>query len=336
MRTTLKDIALATGVSINTVSRALREDKNISVETRRRIQLKAKELAYVPNALAASMRGTKSLTVGIISADSSNPFFSEVIKGAEEKARELGYQVILGNTDENGEKEIELIKMHISRQTDGLMIIPVYDGNEEQIKLYKSLSIPFIFAGRSKRALEDHSIVLAEKQSEKEVFDDLISRGHKNILYLSGPKYVSNSWNRIEGMKASYVANGLKLDEAMIIETSGHIEDGYAEVNHALNRGVEFTAVVCFNDIMAMGVLKSLSENDRKVPSDVEVFGFDNLYMSQFMTPALSTVDVPKYKLGQVAMQTLYEHIASSKPYEKIELPTRLVLRESTKRESLY
>ncbi len=335
MRTTLKDIAIATGVSINTVSRALRDDKNISVETKRKIKLKAKELAYVPNVLASSMRGAKSFTIGIISADSSNPFFSEVIKGAEEKARELGYQVILGNTDENAEKEIGLVKMHISRQTDGLMIIPVYDDDAEHINLYKTMSVPFIFAGRSIKTLEDHSILLMEKQSEKEVFDNLISRGHRNILYLSGPEYVSNSWDRLEGMKESYDSNNLMMDEALIIKTNGHIEDGYAAVNRALNRGLEFTAVVCFNDIMAMGVLKSLAENDLKVPADVEVFGFDNLYMSQFMTPALSTVDVPKHKLGQIAMQRLHEHISQEKEYEKIELPTRLVFRDTTKNESL-
>ncbi len=335
MRTTLKDIAAATGVSINTVSRALRDDKNISVETKRKIKLKAKELAYVPNAFASSMRGTKSFTIGIISADSSNPFFSEVIKGAEEKARELGYQVILGNTDENAEKEIGLVKMHISRQTDGLMIIPVYDDDAEHINLYKTMSVPFIFAGRSIKTLEDHSILLREKQSEKEVFDNLISRGHRNILYLSGPEYVSNSWDRLEGMKESYDSNKLMINEALIIKTNGHIEDGYAAVNRALNRGLEFTAVVCFNDIMAMGVLKSLAENDLKVPADVEVFGFDNLYMSQFMTPALSTVDVPKHKLGQIAMQRLHEHISQEREYEKIELPTRLVFRETTKNESL-
>lgn len=335
MRTTLKDIAIATGVSINTVSRALRDDKNISVETKRKIKLKAKELAYVPNVLASSMRGAKSFTIGIISADSSNPFFSEVIKGAEEKARELGYQVILGNTDENAEKEIGLVKMHISRQTDGLMIIPVYDDDAEHINLYKTMSVPFIFAGRSIKTLEDHSILLMEKQSEKEVFDNLISRGHRNILYLSGPEYVSNSWDRLEGMKESYDSNNLMMDEALIIKTNGHIEDGYAAVNRALNRGLEFTAVVCFNDIMAMGVLKSLAENDLKVPADVEVFGFDNLYMSQFMTPSLSTVDVPKHKLGQIAMQRLHEHISQEKEYEKIELPTRLVFRETTKNESL-
>lgn len=335
MRTTLKDIAIATGVSINTVSRALRDDKNISVETKRKIKLKAKELAYVPNVLASSMRGAKSFTIGIISADSSNPFFSEVIKGAEEKARELGYQVILGNTDENAEKEIGLVKMHISRQTDGLMIIPVYDDDAEHINLYKTMSVPFIFAGRSIKTLEDHSILLMEKQSEKEVFDNLISRGHRNILYLSGPEYVSNSWDRLEGMKESYDSNNLMMDETLIIKTNGHIEDGYAAVNRALNRGLEFTAVVCFNDIMAMGVLKSLAENDLKVPADVEVFGFDNLYMSQFMTPALSTVDVPKHKLGQIAMQRLHEHISQEKEYEKIELPTRLVFRDTTKNESL-
>lgn len=334
MRTTLKDIANATGFSINTVSRALRDDRYISRDTKAKIKAKAKELSYVPNALASSMRGQRSHTIGIISADSSNPFFSEVIKGAAEMARELGYQVILGNTDENAEKEIELVRMHISRQTDGLMIIPVFDSDPEHLELYRTLHVPYIFAGRSLRTLEDHSILLSEQQSEKDVFDDLISRGHRNILYLCGPEYVSNSWNRLEGMMEAYRSNGLPIEEEMIVKTNGHIEDGYAAVNRALNRGMEFSAVVCFNDIMAMGVIKSLAENDLRVPADVEVFGFDNLYISQFMTPSLSTVDVPKRKLGQVAMARLHEHITTGRAYEKIELPTRLIFRETTKHNS--
>lgn len=112
----------------------------------------------------------------------------------------------------------------------------------------------------------------------------------------------------------------------------GHIEDGYAITNHALNRGLEFSAIVCFNDMLAMGVLKSLHENNLSVPSDVEVFGYDNLYMSQFMQPSLSTVDVPKFRLGAVAMETLVAHIEDdSLPYAQRNVSTRLIFRESTR-----
>lgn len=335
MESTLKDIALATGFSINTVSRALRDDRAISQKTKDIIKSKANELNYIPNALASSMRSLHSGLIGVISADSANPFFGEVIKGIEERATNLGYQLMLGCTEESIEKEEKLIKMFLSRRLDGLIIMPVFDNSDEHIEMFKRLSksVPFVFAGRYLEGLREHSILHQDFAGQKYVFDYLFSKGHKNILYIAGPKNVSNSGERIKGMLSSYEKNNVTfLPEYMKI-SNGRIEDGYRIVNQALNRGLEFTAVACFNDMIAMGVMKSLAENDLKVPEDVEVFGYDNLFLSQFYKPSLSTVDVPCFKLGQRSMEVL-DLMIKKMDVSKIcetELPIRLVFRGSTR-----
>lgn len=328
----LKDIAQSTGFSVNTVSRALRKDPHISNSTTDIISRTATELGYIPNAIAASMRSSHSKTIGVVSADSANPFFSEVIWGIEETARHLGYHILLANTEESAKKEAELVRMFLCRQVDGIIAIPTYDRESEHIDLYKGLSVPYVFTGRYLDELKDHSILHEDTEGQKAVIGHLLDKGHRNILYLAGPKKVSNTYDRLIGFYDAYDSRGREPDENYIVHAMGHIEDGYAITNHALNRGLEFTAVACFNDMLAMGVLKNLHENNLSVPDDVEVFGYDNLYMSQFMQPSLSTVDVPKFRLGSTAMETLVSHIEDGTlPYVQKSVSTRLIFRESTR-----
>ena len=336
MRATLKTIAEATGFSINTVSRVLRNDHKISNETSILIKGKAEELGYIPDAIASSMRKPRSMTIGVVSADSSNPFFSEVIRGIGEKAEELGYQMLIGNTEENASKEEHLIKLFLSRKVDGLLVMPTFEKDEKHRAFYSTLPVPYIFAGRYIEGLENHSILHSDEYGERSVFEYLLRNGHRSILYLSGPENVSNTEARDRGMEEAYNDLGLAIERKNIFHLTGHAEDGYHAVNTALNRGMEFSAVVCFNDIIAMGVLKSLSENDLSVPDDVEVIGYDNLMFSQFMQPSLSTVDVPKHRLGYKAMEVLNEHIENPElPYKTENLPVRLVFRDSTAREKI-
>ncbi len=328
----LKDIAEATGFSTNTVSRVLRSDTRISEETTRLIREKAQQMGYIPNTVAASMRSNQSKMIGVVSADSGNPFFSEVVRGIEEAATKAGYHILLASTEESLKRETDLIQMFLTRKVDGIITMPVYDNSPAHLQLYRNLKIPFIFFGRRLEGLEHHSILHDDIDGQCQVIEHLLSNGHKKILYIAGPKKVSNTADRLLGLRKAYEKAGLAVDDDYIVEAAGHIEDGYYLTNQALNRGLGFTAVACFNDMLAMGVLKSLYENNIKVPHDIEVFGFDNLYMSQFMQPSLSTVDVPKFRLGYVAMETLLAHIKDpDMAYTSGNFPTRLVYRETTR-----
>lgn len=332
MKTRLIDIAKETGFSVNTVSRVMRGDTRISEATANTIKQKAKELNYIPDVVASSMRSAQSKTVGVIIADPSNPFFSEVIKGIESKANELGYQILLSSSDEKWEKERECLKMFIARKVDGIISTPVMSDTEEQYKYYSRINVPFIFAGRYIPKLEDHSLLHSDYEGEKEVVAKLIANGHKNIIYLAGPDAISNSKEREKGYIDAFTEAGLEFESKYIYRTNGRIEEGYSAINRAIQKLPDFTAIVCFNDLLAMGAMKSLEENDLKIPQDVEVFGFDNLYLSQFMFPSLSTVDVPKYQLGYRAMEKLYKQIINEEKSEKEEFPIRLVFRNTTRK----
>ena len=155
----MKDIAEATGFSINTVSRVLRSDSRISEDTSRIIKEKAQDMGYIPNTLAASMRSNQSKMIGVVSADSANPFFSEVVRGIEEAAAKAGYHILLASTEESLKKEKDLIQMFLTRKVDGIIAMPVYDNSPAHLEIYQNLKIPFIFPGRRLEGLADHSIL---------------------------------------------------------------------------------------------------------------------------------------------------------------------------------
>ena len=327
----MKDIAKATGFSINTVSRALRGDKKLSKQTTDIIQTCADEMGYISNSVAASLRLKHSKIIGVITSDSSNPFFAEVIRGIEKTAKLYDYSILLVNTAEKPSEEYENLKLFCSRHVDGLLIVPVFD--DERIKrLYARIDIPFLFLGRRVKGLEGHSILHEDYKSESHVVNFLIKKGHIRILYLSGPKNISSSIERFEGYRDTLINNNIKFDESLVIRTNGHIEDGYAATNRAIIKGTSFTAICCYNDLVCVGALKSLRENNLKVPEDIDIFGFDNLQISQFIYPSLSTVDVPKYALGCESTHLLMEHIENPNlRYTNKHLKTRLIFRESTK-----
>ena len=331
MKIKLKDIAKKTGFSINTVSRALHDDSKISSNTRSIIHAVSKELGYIPNVVAGSMRSNRTNIIGVVSADSSNPFFAEVLLGIEDTARKNNFHILLMNTEEKAENEREAIVLLRGRQVDGLIVIPVFDNVENRL-MYQKLKIPYIFAGRRIDGIMDHSILHNDIQGSQEVIEHLIGNGHRKILYLSGPENISNTVDRLEGIKKAYNKAGLNIDQSLIIPTEGHINGGYSSLNEVINKGLDFTAVACFNDLLAMGALKSLYENGLNVPKDIEVVGFDNLYMAQFMQPRLTTVTVPKYKLGQLAVEELLVHIENGdKPFKAKYLDSRLIFRETTR-----
>ena len=331
MQVTLSQIAQETGFSVNTVSRVLRGDSKISAQTTKKIKAAADRLGYTLNYAASSMRSHTTKVLGVISADSSNPFFAEVILGIEETAKQHGYHILLMNTEEKVENECEALKTLQGRQVDGIISVPLYN-NASLKKMYEELSVPYVFAGRKVCGLENHSLLHRDREGAEEIVNFLLDCGHEHILYIAGPATISNSLDRLWGYVQAFEKRGKKADRNLIIKTDGHIDDGYAAVNSALRMQVDFTAVMCFNDLVAMGALKSLYENNVSVPNDVEVFGCDNLSISQYMQPRLSTIDVPKYKLGREAVLALIAHIANRDlPYETKNLDTRIIFRESTK-----
>ena len=326
----MSSVAQKTGFSVNTVSRVLRGDKNISFKTTQIIKKAAEELEYIPNYIAGSMRRKETKTIGVISADSSNPFFAEIILGIEETAKKHGYHILLMNTEESPENECAALKILQARQVDGLISMPVYN-DERVIALYEKFPHPYLFAGRKVLGLEEHSIVFDDTRTTYNLTEHFIKKGHRQVLYITGPAQVSNTFDRLYGYVCACIKHKIPVKRSYIIKSGGHIKDGYKAVYKALKKGTAFTAVICFNDLVAAGVLRALNEQKIRVPDDVEVAGCDNLQIAQFLTPALSTLEVPKNRLGEKAVLELIAHMQNKdRPYKTIYLKTRMMFREST------
>lgn len=332
MRVSLRQIAEKTGDSMNTISRVLRDESGVKAETKSHIRQVAKELGYIPNKIAESLRLGKTNTIGIVSADSSNPFFSEVILGIEEQARAQHYHILLINTEEDPARELEAIQVLIGRQVDGLLMMPVYgERDSKNVAFLRQLTIPFILVGRWLPGLEDHAVLTADYEMAKEITSLFLANGHKDIVHLSGPSYISSTHDRIRGYRAAFEDAGVPISDRHIVGTKGHLEDGRLQINTLIRKEIHFSAVFAFNDLVAIGALRALKENGLRVPKDVEVMGFDDLDYSQYLYSSLSTVRIPKQQLGRLAFEELYRHIQTNGiPFQKKILESRIMLRETT------
>ena len=202
MRVSLRQIAEKTGYSMNTVSRVLRDESDVKAETKLYIRQVAQQMGYIPNKIATSLRLGKTSTVGIISTDSSNPFFSELILGIEEQARSRGFHILLVNTEEDAERELEAISDLIARRVDGLLLMPVCgEKDRNNVESLKKLVVPFVLVGRWLPGLEDHAVLTDEYEKSREITSLFLSNGHRNIIHLSGPPYVSSTHDRVRGFQ---------------------------------------------------------------------------------------------------------------------------------------
>jgi len=330
MAASLKEIAERSGFSVNTVSLALRDEDSVKPETKAVIKAIAQELKYVPNRVATSLRLGRTNTIGIVSADSSNPFFAEVVTGIELAAREASYHILLANTEEDPALELEAMRLLVGRQIDGLLLMPVC-GERSNAEYLRSLALPFVLVGRWLPGFEDHAVLTDEYEKSKEITSRFIANGHRDILHLSGPSAVSSSMDRVRGYRDALAEAGLPIRESLIVETSGHTEDGHREINALIRKELPFSAVFAFNDLVAIGALRALKEAGLRVPKDVEVMGYDDLDFSRYLHHSLSSVRIPKQLLGRATFAELLAHIRNSGfPYQKKVIESRIMERETT------
>lgn len=330
----MDDLAKYCGVSITTVSRALRNKGEISKETKEKILLAAKELNYMPNVPARILAGGHSNTVGMIVADNSNPFYAELIHGAEDFAKEYGYGVILYNTNENEQLELKGHQMLIENKVDGLLITSIISGKKPLMDLDKR-KIPFVLLNRF---LEDYSTDWVRSNNELGAYlitNHLCSKGHKNILHITGSESISSVRERQAGFIKALKENGCSFNPEMIYRCDLKLENGYESTQKAFKEmNPAPTAIFAYSDLLAIGALKALHELGKKVPKDIALVGYDNIEYSPFIEPPLTTVDQFAYEIGAEGMKILIEKINLPEDQEwerkQIILDPELCIRESS------
>jgi LacI family transcriptional regulator len=332
---TIKDVAKDAEVSIATVSHVINGTRHVSEELTSRVRKSMAKLDYHPDRVARSLRTQKTHAIGIIVSDISNPFFSVLVRGAEDTAAEQGYSLIIANTDEDIEKERLYINVFRQRRIDGMLIAPTGQADEDLQSLAAS-GIPFVFVDR-RIASPDASSVLSDNiNGAMSAVQLLIDAGHRRIGIILGRKGVSTGEERYLGYQQALQDAGIAEDATLVARGDFRIAGGIRACNQLLDLPDPPTAIFSLNNLTAIGVLCAIKERGLRYPNDVSVVSFDSpWWMDRVLSPALTYVKQDPYEIGGVAMRrliTMLEDPQSEREQgvpAEIRIPTQLVLGES-------
>jgi LacI family transcriptional regulator len=329
---TIYDVAREAGVSMATVSRVVNGNPNVKPATRKKVLNVIRQLGYRPNAVARGLASKKTTTVGVVIPDISNHFYAELTRGIEDIAAMYHYNIILSNSDLKKEKEISLIETLLEKQVDGLLFLGG-EVTEVHRQVLAATSVPIVLAATRDEKKELPYVTIDQIQAAKEATSVLIHEGRQRIALIGGPLTDSvNGYPRYLGYKGALEENDLPFDDELIRIGDYRYRSGYEAMADLLNTKPDITAVFAVSDEMAVGALHAAQDLGRKVPEDLSIIGFENIPLSSQVRPLLSTVAVPMYDIGAVAMRLLTKYM-NDEPVEsgQVILQYRIELRNSTK-----
>jgi LacI family transcriptional regulator len=326
---TLKDIARIHGISVNTVSHALRGLPDIGEQTRRQVQKTASDLGYQANIAARSLRTKQTNTIGAMITDIANPFFAEMVKGIESECQDLGYTLIVANTDEDTRREKTAVNTMLARRTDGVILIPTIDGADNALQLINE-SMPLVVLYRRIKNIATHMVTNNEVEGGMLAAQHLWEKGHRRFCFITAPLAVSSAFDRLDGMNRYLLSVGASGSDLLVRETDFTWRGGYQAMNDMLESKFRATAVIGFSDYMAAGILRALHERGIRVPDDMAVMGFDGSPIGELFSPALTTIDIFGYLLGKKAARLLIEKYRLSQRKSVVSIQPPLIVRQST------
>jgi DNA-binding LacI/PurR family transcriptional regulator len=321
---TIYDVARAAGVATSTVSRVFGKPGRIAAATRDRVLDAARELGYQPNPHARALTSNRTQTIAMVVSDITNPHFFELIRGAEMRAKAAAYTLVLVNAEESTRMELEQVR-RLMRSVDGFLLAASRQPDEKLVELAAAHPVVLI-----NRQVDDiASVVLEPWEGCRQIVAHLASLGHTSLVYLAGP---TNSWmaaSRWAGLRDAAAELGMNaLGTGPYTPT---VESGGAAADAAIRTGA--TAIVAHNDLLAIGVLRRLANRSVRVPDDVSVVGFDDIFAADLCTPSLTTLGGTHANVGRGAVEILLEsvgHSRGTRPTPQIVLPSQLVIRAST------
>lgn len=335
-KVTIYDISKKLGVSAATVSRALNDNPKISIKTRELVLETAKKMNYKQNRLAQALKSGKTKNVGIIVPYINRSFFSSVIRGIEEELTPHGYHVIICQTHENVETEIEQINTLINTQIDGIfMSVAKTTINTDHIKKALYEGTPVVFFDRKKEVAGVSAVVIDDFRAGYMVTEQLISQGCSKIAHFSGDLNLEIYKNRYEGYVSALKNNNLEPRPEYAIKTNSKIESGASAVRELWELDEKPDAIFCASDYTALGAIQELKKMNLNIPGDVCVSGFSNEPFTKYMELPITSVDQTPLNMGKIAAQVFLEKINSSETLsieKKIVLTPELIIRESSMR----
>ncbi|GAA0181596.1 maltose operon transcriptional repressor MalR [Clostridium sediminicola] len=335
MKITIKEVAKESGVSPSTVSRVISDSTRISEETKQRVRDAMKRLGYHPNAIARSLVNKSTKTIGVVMPQSTqiailNPFYPQALSGISAAAHKEDYCIILSTGTTEAEQLISIKEIVMSGRVDGVIVM--YSSVENKIlNLLREYNLPILLIGKP---LNDDGILFVDNDNVSaayKVTNELIDRDHKKIGYISGKFEFVVSLDRLDGYRNALTEHGIKFDRDYIVTVDFLKDEGYAAMKQLLKLKERPTAIVVTDDSIAFGVIEALKEEKIRIPEQMEIISFNNVPISRFSNPKLTSVDINAYQLGYKSGELLINNINNFELSEKsFIVPTEIIYRESS------
>lgn len=332
---TIKDVALQAGVSVTTVSHVVNDTRHVSAKVRERVELAIRELGYVPNAMARSLKSNTTSTLGMLIPNSSNPYFAEIVRIVEDRCFGAGYTLVLCNTDDEPRRQSVYLQVLAERRIDGLIVVSTGADEDDSLATHlRGLRIPTVLVDREIADPACDLVETAHMQGGLLAVRHLLSLGHKRIACIGGPLGVTSSEQRIEGWRMALAETGSAPNADALLWRGGFTSQGGYEAMHAILRTEQKpSAVFVCNDLMAIGALRAAHESGVRVPDELSIVGFDDIELSAYTSPPLTTVAQPKERIGALAVDMLLERMGGKRrDARKVVLQPELRVRASTAR----
>ena len=329
MPISIKDVARVAGVSHSTVSRALRGSPLIPAATTERIQKIAQDLGYRPSAIARSLVTRRSQTIGVVVTSIADPFNGDVVEGIEEIANENGFSVILSASHAQPEREMMMVRSFHERRVDGILVASSRVG-AHYLPLLSELQTPIVLINNQHRSEFAHSISIDNKGGVRLATEHLLKLGHSRIGYLGDELGLHSDEERLEGYREALQDADIAPGVRWTAHGDGKPGGAFQAAGLLLRQPDPPSAVVCYNDMSALGVLQYAQEQGIAVPGELSVVGFDDIFVAAFSAPALTTIRQPRREMGRRAMQIMTALLAGTPSEKAIVIEGELILRAST------
>lgn len=325
-RAGVKDVARQAGVSVGTVSNVLNRPEAVALATRERVEAAMTELGFVRNASARQLRAGRSQTVGAILMDLSNPFYTELARGIEDRLAQDDQTLMLCSSDEDPEREARYLRLFAEQGVRGVLVTP-FSTTKDRLKQLSKLGIPSVLIDARSEQLP--SVSVNNVAGAQDAVAHLLEQGHRRIGFVNGPLAIQQCADRAVGAAAAVRKAGLDPGTVLVGRTADPMsaDEGQAAVSKLLDEAPDVTAVFCVNDIVALGVMRELRLRHLRIPQDIAVVGYDDIHFAaELMTP-LTSVRQPMHQLGWTAVDLL---LSQPDSVEHVEFTPELIVRESS------
>lgn len=324
---TIKEVAKEAGVSVATVSRALNRTDRVSPEVRERVVAAAESLSYRPNAVARSLRSQNTRTLGLVIPNIKNPFFTQMARTVEDAARERGYSLVFGNTDESPEREADYLNVLLEKRVDGIIVSPAWAATPQLEEMLED-GMPVVFLDRFVRGIEAPVVRADGRRAVDDLVEHLVGLGHEKLAIISGPAETVPGRERLDAFLGGAEKRNVPVDEEYVKVGNFRRESGLRAMRELLELDEPPTAVFAANNLMALGALQTLKRTGIRIPEEISFASFDDVSWFELVEPPITAIAQPVAELGAAAAGMLPKLVEGGK-VESVILEAELVVRGS-------